>query len=380
MAEQPKLIAHVIHHLMIGGLENGLVNLINRIPPDQYRHAIICIEDYSDFRLRIQRPDVQVYAMYRSKNSHFALQWKLFRLFHEIKPEIVHSRNTSALDSLLPAVLAGVPHRVHGEHGWDVDDLTGQNKKKQWLRRLHKPMVQQYIALSKHTEKYLHAHIHVPAQRLNQIYNGVDVTRFFPAEVRQPLPGKQGFASDKQIVIGTVGRLQLVKNQQALIAAFAYLLKQYPNLHEQVRLVVVGDGICMPEIREKIEETGISEVVWLAGARDDIPDLLRCFDIFVLPSLAEGISNTILEAMATGLPIVATDVGGNAELIDNDQTGKIVPAGNIETLAEAMLAYISDEKLRRTHGHAARQRVMEKFTLDKMVADYVQLYDTMCSR
>ncbi len=377
MAEQPILIAHVIHHLMIGGLENGLVNLINHIPSEKYRHAIICIEDYSDFHQRIQRSDVQIFAMHRSKGNNLSLLWKLFRLFRKIKPTIVHSRNTSALDSLLPAVLAGVPYRIHGEHGWDVDDLTGRNTKKQWLRRFYKPMIQQYIALSKHTEKYLYERIHVPTNRLVQIYNGVDTERFFPAQVRRTLPAKHEFADSGQLVIGTVGRLQPVKDQKTLVNAFVCLLQQRPDLRDRIRLVLVGDGACLLDLKNAIEQANVTELVWLAGAREDIPDLLRCFDIFVLPSLAEGISNTILEAMATGLPIVATDVGGNSELIDADKTGKLVHTKHSAMMAEAITVYIDDPELRHAHGIAARQRVMERFTLDKMVSDYVGQYDQM---
>src|ERR1700682_2918552 len=128
MAKEPPLIVHVIHHLVIGGMENGIVNLINRLPADQYRHAIVCMDDYSDFRKRITREAVAVYAMHKRELSHVRLYGRLFQLFKKLRPALVHSRNLSGLDSLLPAFLAGVPVRIHGEHGWDMIDV--QRKKR----------------------------------------------------------------------------------------------------------------------------------------------------------------------------------------------------------------------------------------------------------
>src|SRR5450755_1075296 len=123
------LIVHVIHHLVIGGMENGLVNLVNSLPANRYRHAIICMEDYSDFRNRIRDPDIAVYSMHKSRLSQWQLYKGLFKLCRKLRPTIVHSRNRSGLDSLLPALVAGVPLRLHGEHGWDVDDIDGANRK-----------------------------------------------------------------------------------------------------------------------------------------------------------------------------------------------------------------------------------------------------------
>src|SRR6516225_6487339 len=112
----PPLIAHVIHHLVTGGMENGLVNLINRIPSDRYRHCVICVEDFSEFRGRIERADVEVIALRKSALTQMALYQRLQATFRQLHPEIVHGRNLSGLDALLPAWSAGVPVRIHGEH------------------------------------------------------------------------------------------------------------------------------------------------------------------------------------------------------------------------------------------------------------------------
>lgn len=122
---KPLFVVHVIHHLVIGGMENGLVNLINHLPRERFRHAVICIEDFSDFRQRIERDDVEVYAMHRSKIGIWRLRWRLWRLLSQLKPDVVHTRNLSGLDALLPARLAGIK-TLHSEHGFDVDDIGGR--------------------------------------------------------------------------------------------------------------------------------------------------------------------------------------------------------------------------------------------------------------
>ena len=150
------LVAHIIYRLDVGGLENGLVNLINHIPAERFRHAIICLTGYSEFRRRIRRSDVPVFALNKPAGNSPLTHFKLWRLLKQLRPDIVHTRNLAALEGTLPAALAGVPVRIHGEHGRDVGDLDGSNRKYQLWRRLFKPFVHQYIALSKDLERYLH--------------------------------------------------------------------------------------------------------------------------------------------------------------------------------------------------------------------------------
>ena len=157
----------------MGGMENNLVNLINRMPASSFRHAIACVEDFTDFRSRLVKPDVEVFALHRSRIGVQRLRLELFRLCRRLRPRIVHSRNRSGLDVLLPARLAGVRYRVHGEHGWDVGDLLGESRKLLLLRRLHAPLVSRYITVSKDLERYLTRRVGVAAGRVTQIYNGV---------------------------------------------------------------------------------------------------------------------------------------------------------------------------------------------------------------
>jgi len=376
MKHTPPLIAHVIHHLHIGGLENGLINLVNRIPKERYRHAIICMDDYSDFRDRLQRDDVVVYAMHKKPGRDPAAKWRLYRLFRELKPDILHSRNLSGLDALLPAMLAGVRHRLHGEHGRDIDDLDGSNRKLQWLRRLHRPLVEHYIPLSRDLERYLVERIGVDSARITQIYNGVDTERFKPATSgKAALP--VGFSNDDAVVIGTVGRFQPVKDQLNLARAFIRLLDNNPELASRARLVMIGDGPLRDTVLDTLKAAGYGELVWAPGPRNDVNTLLPAMDLFVLPSLAEGISNTVLEAMACGLPVVATAVGGNPELVEDGICGRLLPAADSEVLADTLRQYLADPQRLASEGTASRERAVERFSLDAMVDRYLSVYDRL---
>jgi sugar transferase (PEP-CTERM/EpsH1 system associated) len=374
------LVVHVIYRLDTGGLENGVVNLINRIPADRFRHAIICLTTYSDFRLRLRRSDVAVFALNKPPGNSLIMLMRLWWLLRKLRPDIVHTRNLAALDATIPAALAGVQVRIHGEHGRDLADLDGNNAARQRLRRFFKPFIHRYVALSKDLENYLREKIGVPSAKIAQLYNGVDTVVFHPTSVaRDPLP-EAGFASTEAYVIGTVGRMQSEKDQMTLARAFVALSQMVPPSERQLRLVMIGDGPQRAPAVELLRRAGLSNLAWLPGDRNDVAEIMRGLDLFVLPSLAEGISNTILEAMATGLPVVATSVGGNPELVVDGHTGALVPPSDPNTMASAIRDYVMNPEKGKRHGSAARIRAEQCFGLDIMVKNYTDLYDQALMR
>lgn len=370
------LVAHVIHRLDVGGLENGLVNIINHMPEGRYRHVIICMTDYNPaFRERIRQSNVECYELHKREGKDPGIYFRLWRLFRHLRPVIVHTRNLSALEAQLPAVLAGVRCRVQGEHGRDIHDIDGRNRKYNLLRRVFRPLVDRYIPLSRDLEQWLRSSVGVADNKIVTICNGVNSELFHPASAgREALP-VEGFAGMDSIVIGTVGRMQTVKDQLTLVRAFVLLLERLPELRSRLRLVLIGDGPLRAQAQTMLQQANALDVCWLPGSRDDMPALLRGMDIFVLPSLAEGISNTILEAMASGLPVIATHVGGNPELVVEGQTGTLVPPANPDVMADALQRYIKDAVMRHQHGMQGRQRIEQEFNLDTMVQRYLSVYD-----
>lgn len=374
VADTIPLVAHIIHALGVGGLENGLVNLLNHLPARRFRHAVVCLTDYDPvFRNRIQTPGVTVHALHKRPGQDWGLYVRLWRLLRRLRPAIVHTRNLAALEAQLPAALAGVKARIHSEHGWDTADLDGSRYLR--LRRLFRPLVGRYIALSRQIEDYLLLQVKVPPERVWRICNGVDSVRFHPAgdSARTVLPA--GFAPPRALIIGAVGRMEAVKDPLTLAQAFVRLLQQAPAARERLRLLLVGDGSLRPAVEALLRQAGVDQLAWLPGAREDVPALLRSMDIFALPSLAEGISNTILEAMASGLPVVATAAGGNAELVIAGETGWLTPPGDPAAMAMALGRYADDPALRRSHGAAARRRVEQRFSLAAMRDAYLAVYE-----
>ena len=370
---KPLLVVHVIHHLVIGGMENGVVNLINCLPRDDFHHAVICIEDYSDFSQRITRPDVVVYALHRSRIGITRLRWRLWRLLRQLRPDIVHSRNLSGLDALLPARLAGIK-TIHSEHGFDVDNLSGNASKPTLLRRLHAPLVCHYVVVSQDLRRLMVERWGIKGGRVTQIYNGVDTTSFYPIEPKRHGLLPHALQGDGLFVVGAVGRIQTIKDQATLLRAFAVVLKHRPEWCVRLRCVVIGDGPLLTSLRLLAFDLGIERQTWFTGARHDVATLLQVLNLFILPSLNEGISNTLLEAMASGIPVLATSVGGNVELLDESVVGWTFAPGDHLALAQMIERYAGDAPLCVLHGAAARQRAVEHFSLESMVTNYSDLY------
>jgi sugar transferase (PEP-CTERM/EpsH1 system associated) len=353
-------------------MENGLVNLVNHMPADKYRHAIVSLTDATSFRERIQRGDVECYSLHKKPGHDVGLYLRLWRLFRRLRPDIVHTRNLAAVEAVVPAALAGVPRRVHGEHGRDLQDVDGTKRRYRMLRRVLAPLVHRFIALSAELEAYLVDGVGIAPEKISRIINGVDSDRFRPE--RAPLPAEAGLDTSDAVVIGTVTRMQEVKDPLTLVRAFARLNDA------RARLVMVGDGPLLDRVGEELRAHGVADRAWLAGSRDDVPELLQAFDVFALSSRVEGISNTVLEAMASGLPVVASRVGGNEELVVEGETGALVPASSPQELADALARYAGKPELARAHGRAGRRRVEESFDIHGMVARYQAVYDEVMAR
>ena len=377
---RPLTICHIILRLDFGGLENGLVMLINNMPAERYRHVIICLEHATAFRERIRRKDVEIHEIHKEPGKGLAAYGRVWRLLQRVRPDIVHTRNLPTVDMLAPARLAGVRTLVHSEHGVDAAELAGVPLRYKMLRRLSGLVVSRYVAVSKGLAHWMSAEIRLSREKIAVIYNGVDSEVFRPrGEADTPRPGvlPPDFAPPGAFVVGTIGRLEEVKDQTTLVRAFLRALEQRPSLRETLRLIVIGEGSLRAEMESLLEGAGAKPLAWMPGFRDDAPELYRAFDLFVLPSRREGTSNTILEAMASGLPVVATDVGGNPDLVTPEETGSLVPTEDPEALAGAILRYLDNRALAAAHGRAGRDKILRAFSIDAMVRGYGELYETV---
>ncbi len=378
MSPPPPLIAHVVYHFGTGGMENGMVNLFNHLPPERFRHVVIAQTGYSDFRKRITAQPVEFFDLGKKPGHDYRWMARLYALLGELKPAILHTRNLNAMEAQFVGAARRVPGRVHGEHGRDMYDLDGTNWKYNLMRRLTRLTTQHYLAVSRDLEQWFLNTIGVPRDRLTQIYNGVDSLKFHPRQGERPDLGLPAFFRDARCVVGSIGRMAKVKDYPTLTRAFIRACQAAPDAG--LRLVVVGDGPTRTECQALIDAAGLTGQALFPGDRNDAADWLRSFDLFVLPSLGEGISNTILEAMSTGLPIVATRVGGTPELVEDGQNGSLFSVGDVDALGRLILDYAARPERLREQGARSRQRVDRQFTWPVAAAAYQAVYERLLER
>jgi sugar transferase (PEP-CTERM/EpsH1 system associated) len=360
-------ILHVLHAFSAGGLENGLVNIINR-SPSHLEHELCLLSTSGEFAKRLTRP-VVLHEMNKKSGNDLKLILRLRELFRKRDIDIVHTRNWAAFDGVLAACLTSGPALVHGEHGRDISDPQGEVSRRNFARRLLAFRANKYVAVSKDLYTWLKDRVRIPATKLALIRNGVDTERFCPGQDPE-LKAALGIGQD-EFVIGTIGRLDPIKNHQGLINAVHMLTQRgYP-----VRLVIVGDGPLRANLESSLRK--LAPQTLLLGYRPDVERFYRVFDIFVLNSFAEGMSNTLLEAMASGMPTVSTDVGGNRELVVNRQAGILIAPDDDFALANALQGCIDSPGILRAYGINARRFTSENFSLRGMIEQYTTLYEAM---
>lgn len=366
-------ILHVISYMGRGGAEMGILKLIAGLGP-KFEQRICTTRGFDSDFLRSRVPEEKIFV---AGTSELTLQFPLFRLVQIMRryhPHIVHTRNWGAIEAVAAAKLASVPVVIHSEHGYEVDMFAGLPLRRRLFRRAAYAMADAVFVLTRELRDFHARQAWIHPDRMGVIYNGVDTQRFAPcAETRIAMRKELGM-SRESFVIGSIGRLIAIKDHQTLLEAAAKLAEKGID----VRVLLVGSG---PE-REKLQgrATGaLAGRVCFAGDSDRIPELLNAMDVFALPSLGEGMSNTLLEAMASGLPVLATKVGGNPEIIEKDDHGWLFSPGDVEWLAGRLEVLAHDQGLIHQLGTAARQRTIESFSLSRMLENYRSLYLELAS-
>ena len=355
----PIHVGHVLLSLRAGGLENGVVNVINGLDRREFLSTVCCLQSAGEFAGRIADARCRILEFGLRPGNDPRLVWRLARAFRSLRLDIVHTRNAEAFFyGALAARLAGVPAVVHSEHGRTFPEKWHRALLQRWLLR----GTACAFAVSRELAEAMVTQIGVPPASFRVIYNGVDTAKFAAA-------ARGARAHRDQILIGSVGRLAAVKNHRLLLQAVARLPPDLPW-----RLVLIGDGPERDNLQETARQLGIGARVSLLGHRDDIAALLGELDIFVLPSVSEGMSNTLLEAMAAGVAVVASDVGGNREIIEAGRCGLLFAPGDPLAAAQAIEQLSSDAQLRGRLASAGAQRAGSTFSLRTMLGAYEDLY------
>jgi len=369
---RPRLrVLHVIDRMGMGGTEVGILKVIQGLGSECFEHRICTIRGCDERFSRAQGFDGQIYVAGRLHSGFQFLLGRLAKIMREFRPDIVHSRNWGAIEAMPAARMSGVPVAIHSEHGYEVDMLDGLPWRRRVLRRVAYAAAEMIFTVTEELRAYHARQAWLPKERIRVLPNGVDTARFIrrpgeSQETRQQL----GFG-DESLVIGAVGRLVSIKDHSTLLKAAEILIDR----GIPVAILLVGSGPELAKLQTLVAASPrLSGRVFFTGAASDVAPLLNAMDIFVLPSLSEGMSNTILEAMASGLPVVATRVGGNPELVEEERSGWLFEPGDVMGLAAILEQMARDSDLRQALGHAARHRAVEHFSLEGMIERYRNLY------
>jgi len=347
-------ILHVTFGLDVGGQEKLLVEFARHSDPERLDLRFISLGSRGVLAQDIEGFGWPVTALGAASGLRPSLIVDLARFFCRWRPDVVHTHDERALFYAGPAAWATrVPRLIHTRHGRNFHSTPRQITIGRQLARL----VDRYVCVSDDVKAQCVAE-GIARSRLLTIKNGIDLERF----------AFSGSCPGGPIV--AVARLSPEKDVANLIRAAAIVRRSDPDL----RIEVAGDGQCLPELRRLVAELGLEGQVLLLGEVGDVAGLLARGRLFVLPSRSEGISLTLLEAMARGLPVVATRVGGTPEVVVDGETGLLVPPGDPAALADAVLRLQRDPEAGRRMGEAGRPRVERIFDVRRMVAEYEALY------
>ena len=368
-------VAHLSLTLATGGLERLLTDFARRHDRQRYEVEFIAVREIGRFAEEIRQAGCPVLQL--TGNGRWRRLNELRRHLRERRIDILHTHNTwPHLYGTLTARLAGVPVVVNTRHG----QRLGHGWKSRLPYRLAAQFTDRIVAVSDDAARMCRTGDGVPAGRVARIWNGIDTVRFAPAALNGQtaggLPGRDDDSSSAGMRLVSVARLSPEKDFSTLLRAVAQARPRLPGL----RLTIAGDGPQMPVLQQLRRELELEDVVQLPGDCSDVPGLLAQSDLFVSSSLSEGISLTLLEAMATGLPVLTTDVGGNPEIVVDGETGCLVPAGDAAQLAEALVEVCSRRARWRDMGAAGRRRVEQHFDVQRMVGDYEELYEELLAR
>lgn len=361
-------ITHILYSFGLGGLEGIIAELINRMDHEAFSHSICVFKDELASLEKINISGVDVHIVKRRFRHDPTTIIRLALVLKRIKPDIVRTYNWTGTDGIIAAKLCGIKSIIHSEHGFDIEEIYNQKKRRVLARRLLLRYCEKVIAVSGILKNWLLNDVRVNNDKIVYIPNGCDLKKFLPGKdmKRRELFG----IWEGQVLIGAVGSLKKLKGHDILIRSFAELAKIYAN----IRLIIIGDGPESENLSALVKEMDVEGKDIFPGAVKETASFYRAMDIFVLPSLSENSPNTLLEAMASGLPIVATDVGDVRFMLDEGASGIIVEPGNVSQISCGIERYLKDTNLAKEKGENARSRVVNLFNIDNMVRAYEALY------
>jgi sugar transferase (PEP-CTERM/EpsH1 system associated) len=354
----------------IGGAEKVVLELAKRLNKDKFSVIICCLTEEGPIFNEAKKENIRIFALGIRNKFCFLRAFKLFKLLKDEKIDILQSHlfHANLLGRILGRI-AGVRILISTEHIMGLE-----SRPRIWLNKLTSFLVDRYIAISFGVADFLSAEAGISPLKITVVQNGIDLDKYAGVSLQDSdnLRASLGFGpADK--VIGTVARLHKQKGHIFLLWAAKNVIRAAPD----AKLLIVGDGPLRSGLENMAVNLGIKNNVIFSGFRDDIAGIMRAIDLFVLPSLWEGLPLTILEAMAAKKPVIATKVGGVAEIVEDGITGVLVKPRDPNALAGAIIKLISDNQLREKMGDAGWRNFNEHFNAERMVRETEILYEML---
>ena len=368
---EPIHVLHLITELDTGGAQSALARLMARLDRRRFTPTVACLYNGDAIvARRIRALGVPVTDLGMTTRWRWDAFVRLYRLLRHGRPTILHTWMFHAnLPGRVLGRLAGVPVIITSRRNENIGGAM-RERFNRWTAHLDDRVVA-VCELARQAEV---ERAGVVLDHVVTIYNGVDVARFPVASMQATAQARRAIGMPVGVpLVGSLGRLHPQKGFSDLLTAFAQVRQRIPS----VRLFVAGDGELRDDLEAQARSLGMAAVVTFAGVRADVSEVLAALDVFVLPSLWEGMPNAVLEAMASGLPVVATAVGGTPEVVVDGVTGLLVPPQDPGALAQAVEQFLRDPGLRRTMGRAGRRRVEQHFDIRETVRQVEDLYETL---
>jgi sugar transferase (PEP-CTERM/EpsH1 system associated) len=361
----------VLHSLHVGGAEVLAARLARQLQ-SSFRFVFVCLDEQGTLGDELSKEQFAVRVLGRRPGFDARCTWQLQQILKQERVDLVHAHQyTPFFYSLIARVLCRKPAILFTEHGRTFPDF--RRPKRVLVNRLLLERRDRVVAVGKSVREALLRFEGIPKERVTVIYNGMNTAAYAPGvHDRNAVRAELGVGAE-DLVILQVARLDPIKDHATALRTLEHVVWH----HKHARLVLVGEGPELGNIQNLIRERGLETSVRVLGLRKDIPRLMRAADIFLLTSLSEGIPLTLIEAMAAGLPIVATQVGGVPELVEEGITGLLAPVADDAYLADCILRLARNPQLCEQMGELARQAAGRYFSESQMHAHYHHLYEEM---